>query len=137
MHQETCPNLDRTLSMIRAEGAKAGVVLNPATPVALLEDVLEIVDYVLIMSVNPGFGGQQFIPRTLEKIRKLDRMRETRRLDFAIEIDGGVTLENLPEIVQAGCDWLVAGSSVFHAPDPASAVAAMQRAAASSVPVRV
>jgi ribulose-phosphate 3-epimerase len=137
VHQETCPNLDRTLSMIRAEGAKAGVVLNPATPVALLEDVLEIVDYVLIMSVNPGFGGQQFIPRTLEKIRKLDRMREARSLDFAIEIDGGVTLENLPEIVQAGCDWLVAGSSVFHAPDPAAAVAAMQRAAASSVPVRV
>ena len=115
--------------MIRSEGARAGVVLNPATPVSMLEDVLDVVDHVLIMSVNPGFGGQEFIPRSLDKIRQLNRMRQERRLDFAIEIDGGVSRDNVEEIVRAGCDWLVAGSSVFHSADPAATVKEMQHLA--------
>ncbi len=137
VHQEVCRNLDRTLRMIRDEGAKAGVVLNPATPVSSLDEVLEIVDYVLIMSVNPGFGGQKFIPRTLDKVRKLDRTRADKGLEFAIEIDGGITTANVSEVVSAGCDWIVAGSSIFHTPDPAAAVAEMSRLAQDSAPVRV
>ena len=137
VHQETCPNLDRTLRMIREEGAKAGVVLNPATPVSSLEDVLDIVDFVLFMSVNPGFGGQKFIPRTLDKVRRLDRIRTETGLDFAIEIDGGVTTENVAEVVHAGCDWIVAGSSIFHTPDPAAAAAQLQSIANSAVALRV
>ncbi|MDQ6664654.1 MAG: ribulose-phosphate 3-epimerase [Acidobacteriota bacterium] len=137
VHQEVCRNLDRTLRMIRSEGARAGVALNPATPIAMLEDVLDIVDYVLIMSVNPGFGGQEFIPRSLEKIRQLARIRDQRRLDFAIEIDGGVSRGNVTEIVRAGCDWLVAGSSVFHSADPAATVKEMQQLAAEANAVRV
>jgi len=137
VQQETCPNLDRTLRMIRSEGARAGVVVNPGTPVGLLEDVLEIVDYVLVMSVNPGFGGQEFIPRTLEKVRRLDRLRAEGGLDFAIEIDGGITLDNVAEVVRAGCDWIVAGSAIFHTPDPAAAVEQMRNAAQAAVAVRV
>ncbi len=137
VHQETCPNLDRTLRMIREEGARAGVVLNPATPVGTLEDVLEIVDYVLIMSVNPGFGGQEFIPRSLDKVRKLERIRAQSGLDFAIEIDGGITASNVGEVVAAGCDWIVAGSSIFQSSDPAAAVGEMQRIAEASRAVRV
>ena len=95
VHQEACRHLDRTLRLIQSEGALAGVVLNPATPVAALEDVLDLVDYVLIMSVNPGFGGQHFIPRALDKVRELNQKRQERRLQFPIEIDGGITLENL------------------------------------------
>lgn len=109
VHQEACVHLDRTLRHIRSHGAGAGVVLNPATPIHTLEDVLDLVDHVLIMSVNPGFGGQEFIPRSLDKIRQLSRWRSERRLDFAIEIDGGVSRDNVAEIVKAGCDWLVAG----------------------------
>jgi hypothetical protein len=102
--------------MIREAGAMAGVVLNPATPVAVLEDVLEVADYVLLMSVNPGFGGQKLIPYVLEKVRQLDRMRRAKKLAFPIEIDGGVHRENLAEVVRAGCDWIVTGSAVFHSP---------------------
>ncbi|MGI8988181.1 MAG: ribulose-phosphate 3-epimerase [Bryobacteraceae bacterium] len=137
VHQETCRHLDRTLHMIQSEGARAGVVLNPATPVSMLEDVLDIVDHVLIMSVNPGFGGQEFIPRSLDKIRQLARIRDQRRLDFAIEIDGGVSPGNVTEIVRAGCDWLVAGSAVFHSADPAATVKEMQQLAAEANAVRV
>lgn len=137
VHQETCPHLDRTIRMIRSEGARAGVVLNPATPVGTLEDVLDLVDYVLIMSVNPGFGGQQFIPRSLDKIRALDRERRESGLDFSIEIDGGVTTQNLAEIVRAGCEWVVAGVTVFRAPDPAARVAEMKKIAREAVAVRV
>ncbi|MCC6859526.1 MAG: ribulose-phosphate 3-epimerase [Bryobacterales bacterium] len=137
VHQEACPNLDRTLRMIRDEGARPGVVLNPATPVTLLEDVLALVDYVLIMSVNPGFGGQRFIPRALDKIRRLDGLRSDLGLDFAIEIDGGITTENLAGVVRAGCDWIVAGSSIFHTPDPAAAVAEMRQIAQGAAAVRV
>ena len=104
--------------MIRAEGAMAGVVLNPATPVAVLEDVLEVADYVLLMSVNPGFGGQKLIPYVLEKVRKLDSMRREKKLALPIEIDGGVHQENLAEVVRAGCDWIVTGSAVFHSRGP-------------------
>jgi ribulose-phosphate 3-epimerase len=137
VHQEVCPNLDRTLRMIQSEGALAGVVLNPATPVAMLEDVLDLADYVLIMSVNPGFGGQHFIPRSLEKVRQLDRQRRERGLRLPIEIDGGITLENVQEVVRAGCDWIVTGSSVFHTDDPATAVRQMQQAAQEATAVRV
>lgn len=137
VHYEVCRNLDRTLHMIQDHGAKAGVVINPATPVMLLEDVLEIVDYVLVMSVNPGYGGQRFIPRSLNKVRQLRRVRAERRLEFAIEIDGGVGHDNMEEVAKAGVDWVVAGSSVFHTPDPAEAIRAMQRMAEDATSVRV
>ncbi len=129
VHQEVCPHLDRTLRMIRDEGARAGVVLNPGTPVATLSEVLALVDHVLIMSVNPGFGGQTFIPNALHKIQALARRRKELGLGFAIEIDGGVVVENAAEIVRAGCDWLVAGSSVFHTPDAGAAFQELQRVA--------
>jgi len=137
VHYEVCRNLDRTLHMIQDHGAKAGVVINPATPVMLLEDVLEIVDYVLVISVNPGYGGQRFIPRSLNKVRHLRRLRAERRLEFAIEIDGGVGHDNMEEVAKAGADWVVAGSSVFHTPDPAEAVRAMQRMAEEATSVKV
>lgn len=137
VHQEACRNLDRTLRMIRGHGAGPGVVLNPATPIDTLDDVLDLVDHVLIMSVNPGFGGQEFIPRSLDKIRRLRRWREERRLNFAIEIDGGVSRDNVAEIVKAGCDWLVAGSSVFHSADPAATVKEMQQIAEEAMLVKV
>jgi len=137
VHQEACRHLDRTLRMIHDEGALAGVVINPATPVAMLSEVLEVADYVLIMSVNPGFGGQDFIPRALDKVRELDRERRDRRLQLPIEIDGGITLENLPEVIRAGCDWVVAGTSIFHAPDSAAAVAEMRQVARDATEVRV
>jgi ribulose-phosphate 3-epimerase len=130
VHYEAATHLDRTIRMIQSEGARAGVVLNPATPVGLLEDILYVADYVLVMSVNPGFEGQQFIPNALHKIRRLEQMRRERRLGFAIEIDGGVSRENVAEIVQSGCDWLVAGSAVFHSADPAATVKEMQQMAA-------
>ena len=137
VHQEACRHLDRTLRLIQSEGALAGVVLNPATPVAALDDVLDLVDYVLIMSVNPGFGGQHFIPRALHKVRELNQKRQERRLQFPIEIDGGITLENLPDVVRAGCDWIVTGSSVFHTPDPAATVREMRQTAQDATAVRV
>jgi ribulose-phosphate 3-epimerase len=137
VHQEACPHLDRTLRMIREEGALAGVVINPATPVAMLAEVLDVADYVLVMSVNPGFGGQHFIPRALDKVRELDRERRERHLQLPIEIDGGITLENLPEVIRAGCDWVVTGSSIFHSPDPEATVAAMRQVAREATEVRV
>ena len=111
--------------------------MNPATPVSLLEDVLEVADYVLIMSVNPGFGGQEFIPHALDKVRRLDKMRRDARLALPIEIDGGITKENLADAVRAGCDWIVTGSSVFHTPDPAETVREMFKIAADATAVRV
>jgi ribulose-phosphate 3-epimerase len=137
VHYEVCRNLDRTLHMIRDQGAKAGVVINPATAVGLLENVLEIVDYVLVMSVNPGYGGQKFIPNSLRKVRELARMRAERRLGFAIEIDGGVGTENIAEVARAGVDWVVAGSSVFHTPDAAQAVRDLRRQAEEANFVKV
>jgi ribulose-phosphate 3-epimerase len=133
VHQEVSPHLDRTLRMIQSEGARAGVVLNPATPIATLEHVLDIVDYVLLMSVNPGFGGQKLIPGVLEKARALRAWRERAGLDFAIEMDGGVALDNVGKVAEAGVDWIVAGSCVFGAPDAAAAVVALRQAASMAV----
>ena len=130
VHQEACKHLDRTLRMIRSEGAKAGVVINPATPVDTLEDVLDVADYVLVMSVNPGFGGQQFIPNAIQKVRELAARRKDRGLHFPIEIDGGVTQENLGKIIDAGVEWVVAGSSIFHTVNPPAAFEEMRRSAA-------
>ena len=137
VHYEVCRNLDRTIHMIQDHGAKAGVVINPATATGLLEDVLEIVDYVLVMSVNPGYGGQKFIPNSLRKVRELARMRAERKLNFAIEIDGGVGIDNIAEVAKAGVDWVVAGSSVFHAPDPAQAVRDLRRKAEEAGLIKV
>lgn len=137
VHQEACPHLDRTLRTIQSEGAKAGVVLNPGTPVSTLEDVLDVVDFVLVMSVNPGFGAQRFIPNSLRKVSELARLRKEFGLHYAIEIDGGVSLDNIGEIVRAGCDWLVAGSSVFGSDDPATTVARMQQLARDATAIHV
>src|SRR2546425_4534824 len=137
VQQEACPHLDRTLHMIRSEGAKAGVVINPGTPVVMIEEVLEVADYVLVMSVNPGFGGQEFIPRTLEKVRRLDRKRRDLGIPLPIEIDGGINAENVGEAVRAGCDWIVTGTSIFHTPDPGAAFQNMQAVARDAAPVRV
>ena len=136
VHQEVCPHLDRTLRLIQSEGALAGVVLNPSTPVATLEEVLDVVDYVLVMSVNPGFGGQKFIPNALKKVANLALRRRELGLDFRIEIDGGVEMHNAAEVVRAGCDWLVAGSSIFHTPDPAASFVEMQRVAREAAMVK-
>jgi len=137
VHYEVCRNLDRTLHMIQDHGAKAGVVINPATSVRLLENVLDFVDYVLVMSVNPGYGGQKFIPNTLNKIRDLARIRADRKLGFAIEIDGGVGPENIAQIARAGVDWVVVGTSVFRAPDPAQAMRDMLKTADQALQVKV
>jgi ribulose-phosphate 3-epimerase len=137
VHVEAAHHLDGVLRSIQSEGIPAGVVLNPSTPVSMLEDVLGLVDYVLIMSVNPGFGGQRFIPRALDKIRALDRRRKELGLNFAIEIDGGVNLENLAEIVRAGCDWIVSGASIFKSEDPAATVVRMREIAQNATALRV
>jgi ribulose-phosphate 3-epimerase len=136
VHQEVCPHLDRTLRMIQAEGARAGVVLNPSTPVTTLADVLDVADYVLVMSVNPGFGGQRFIPNALRKVRTLDAWRKERGLQLPIEIDGGISLENLSDAVRAGVDWVVAGATVFHSDDPEATVRQMQQIAREALSVR-
>jgi ribulose-phosphate 3-epimerase len=137
VHQEACRHLHRTLRMIQEEGAQAGVVINPATPVSAIDQVLEVADYVLVMSVNPGFGGQQFIPRTLSKVIELDRRRRQLGLDFPIQIDGGINLSNLADVVRAGCDWIVAGVTVFHSPDPAATIRQMREIARDATLVRV
>lgn len=113
VHQEACIHLDRTLHLIESHNCKPGVVINPATPVDMLEDVLDIVHHVLIMSVNPGFGAQHFIPNSLKKVEALARLRESRGLHFRIEIDGGVALDTVADIVLAGAEILVAGNAVF------------------------
>jgi len=113
VHQEEVVHLNRTIVKIKDLGAKAGVVLNPSTPVSTLTEVLEFVDFVLIMSVNPGFGGQKFIESTLNKVSQLAKMREEMNLSFEIELDGGVTSKNIQKIAAAGCDIFVAGSSIF------------------------
>jgi ribulose-phosphate 3-epimerase len=113
VHQEACIHLHRTLELIRSKGAKPGVVINPATPVHALGEVLGMVDYVLVMSVNPGFGGQKFIPRSLDKIRKLVTMRNANGHHFRIEVDGGVGPDTVGDVVRAGAELLVAGNAVF------------------------
>jgi len=118
VHQEACIHLHRTLDHIRSHGAQAGVVINPATPVQTLEEVLDMVDHVLVMSVNPGFGGQKFIPSTLDKVRKLVMMREARRANFRIEMDGGIAPDTITGAVRAGVEILVAGNAVFGKGSP-------------------
>ena len=113
VHQEACIHLDRTLHLIASHGCKPGVVINPATPVETLTEVLDLVHHVLVMSINPGFGGQKFIPNALNKIAALARLRAERKLDFRIEVDGGVDVETVADIVKAGAELLVAGSAVF------------------------
>ena len=137
VHQEATRHLDRTLHLIQSHGAKAGVVLNPATPIEILSEVLDIADYVLVMSVNPGFGGQKFIPNAVSKIAALNRIRKARGLLFNIQVDGGITLENVANVVRAGCDWVVAGSSVFHSVNPGNAVRDLQQAARAAHTVLV
>ena len=122
VHQEACVHLHRTLQHIRAAGAKAGVSINPATPLCMLDEVLEEADLILIMSVNPGFGGQKMIPSTLHKIEELKRRREELGLSYRIEIDGGVNLDNIAGVAQAGTDIIVAGSAAFGAEDIAGRV---------------
>ena len=136
MHQEACKHLDGTLREIQRAGARAGVVINPATPVSAIDEVLGLADYVLVMSVNPGFGGQQFIPVYSRQGPAAGGHPRERRLAFSIEIDGGITKENIGEAVRAGCDWIVTGSSVFHTPDPAAAVRELRQAASEAHAVR-
>ncbi len=122
VHIEACPHLHRNIEQIKSLGMKASVAINPHTPVDHLQDILQDIDMVCMMSVNPGFGGQSFIPHTLQKIRELKRMITERGLNVKIEIDGGVTLENAHSIIHAGADVLVAGSTVFHAADPRAVI---------------
>jgi ribulose-phosphate 3-epimerase len=126
VHYEACPHLHRTIQQIHDTGAKAGVALNPHTPVSVLEDVLEMTDLVCLMSVNPGFGGQKFIYQTLPKIQKLKEMITNINAKTLIEIDGGVGLQNAEAMLQAGADVLVAGNSVFGAKDPIATVAMLK-----------
>jgi ribulose-phosphate 3-epimerase len=118
VHQETCVHLHRTLELIRSHGANPGVVINPATPVQMLEEVLDMVHHVLVMSVNPGFGGQKFIPASLDKVRKLALMRTAQNAAFRIEIDGGMAEDTIAEAVRAGVEILVAGNAVFGKGNP-------------------
>jgi ribulose-phosphate 3-epimerase len=137
VHQEACVHLDRTLHLIESHGCKPGVVINPATPVHMLDDVLEIVHHVLVMSVNPGFGAQHFIPNSLKKVEALARIRESRGLEFRIEIDGGVALDTVGDIVRAGAEILVAGNAVFsHGDIRENARKLLEAARASMVKAR-
>lgn len=122
VHIETCPHLHRNIQQIKQLGMKAGVAVNPHTPISQLEDIIADIDTVLIMSVNPGFGGQKFIPHTLHKIKQLKQMITAGNHNVLIEIDGGVTAENAAEIIAAGADVLVAGSNVFKSADPKKAI---------------
>jgi ribulose-phosphate 3-epimerase len=126
VHYEACVHLNRTINEIKKLGCRAGVALNPHTPVALLEDILEYADLVLIMSVNPGFGGQKFIPNTYKKIRALKKMSTELNPDLYIEIDGGVDQSNAQQLLQAGANVLVAGNSVFSAPDQLQAISSLK-----------
>jgi len=129
VHQEACRHLNRTLHLIKSHDCLAGVVINPATPVETLSEVLDIVDYILVMSVNPGFGAQQFIPSTLHKMRQLVEIRQRRGLHYRIEVDGGVALETVADVVRAGAEILVAGNAVFGHGDPTKNAEALLKAA--------
>jgi ribulose-phosphate 3-epimerase len=136
VHQEACIHLDRTLHLIASHGCKPGVVLNPATPVEMLTEVLDLVHHVLVMSVNPGFGGQKFISNSLNKIAALARMRADRKLKFRIEVDGGVDLETVADVVKAGAELLVAGNAVFGRGDIRANAAKLLDAARSATLTR-
>lgn len=127
VHIEACPHLHRNIQQIKSLGMQAGVAVNPHTPVESLKDILADIDLVCLMSVNPGFGGQSFIPYTLHKIKQLRKMIDERSLKVKIEIDGGVTLENARSIIDAGADVLVAGNTVFKSADPVATIAALKK----------
>ena len=126
VHIEVCPHLHRNIEQIKSLGMKAGVAINPHTPVSFLSDIIHDIDLVNLMSVNPGFGGQKFIPYTIEKIKQLRKMIDDKGLNIHIEIDGGVTLENAASIVEAGADVLIAGSTVFKSADPIATIAELK-----------
>jgi ribulose-phosphate 3-epimerase len=129
VHQEACRHLNRTLHLVKSHDCLAGVVINPATPVDTLSEVLDIVDYVLVMSVNPGFGAQQFIPSTLHKMRRLADIRRQKGQHFRIEVDGGVALDTVGDVVRAGAEILVAGNAVFGKGDPKNNAETLLKAA--------
>ena len=137
VHQEACRHLNRTLHLIKQHNCRAGVVINPATPVDVLSEVFDIVDYVLVMSVNPGFGGQKFILGSLHKIKKLAEIRAARGYSYRIEVDGGVALDTVADVVRAGAEILVAGNAVFGTGDARVNAAALLDAARSAASVRV
>lgn len=132
VHQEATPHLDRTLHFIREHGRAAGVVINPATPVATLSEILDKVDYVLVMSVNPGFGGQSFIPNAVTKIQQIKDLRSRYNYSYRIEVDGGIGPDTVAQVVRAGAEILVAGTSVFHTPDAGAAIKKLQQIAAEA-----
>jgi ribulose-phosphate 3-epimerase len=129
VHFETCKNLHSNIQQIRSLGMKPAVAINPHTPVEFLQDILEDLYHVLIMTVNPGFGGQSFIPHSLEKVREMKKMIRKTRKEILIEVDGGITLENAPALIQAGADVLVAGSSIFQSKDPKETIRLLKRIA--------
>jgi ribulose-phosphate 3-epimerase len=137
VHQEACRNLNRTLNLIKQHQCRAGVVINPATPVETLCEVLDIVDYVLVMTVNPGFGGQKIIPGTLHKMRKLAEIRAERGYQYRIEVDGGVGMDTVADVVRAGAEIVVAGNAVFGKGDVAVNAAALIEAARSASLLKV
>jgi ribulose-phosphate 3-epimerase len=139
VHQEACVHLDRTLHLISSHGCKPGVVINPATPVHTLDEVLPLVHHVLVMSVNPGFGGQTFIHSSLKKIELLSQIRESRGLQFRIEVDGGVHHDTVASIVRAGAQILVAGSAIFENGNPRESASQLLKSAlaATNQPVQV
>ncbi len=133
VHQESTVHLDRAVELVRSHGCLAGVVINPATPVETLSEILPVVDYVLVMSVNPGFGGQKFIRRTLKKIRHLAELRQKHNLSYRIEVDGGIALDTITEVVQAGAEVLVAGNAVFGRGDIGGNVQTLLQAARAAL----
>jgi len=137
VHQEACRHLNRTLQLIKSHNCLAGAVINPATPVNTLAEVLDLVDYVLVMSVNPGFGGQKFIPGTLHKMRQLSEIRSQRGLAFRIEVDGGVSLDTVGDVVRAGGEILVAGNAVFGSGDPRRNAETLLKAATEATMLKV
>ena len=137
VHQEACRHLDRSLHLIKSHDCQAGVVINPATPVETLTEVLDIVDYVLVMSVNPGFGAQAFIPGSAHKIHQLAEIRTRRGLNYRIEVDGGISLETVAEVVRAGAEILVSGNAIFSQGDPKSNAQRLLKAASEATLQRV
>jgi ribulose-phosphate 3-epimerase len=133
VHQEATRHLNRSLDLVRKHGCQVGVVINPATPVQTLGEVLDMVDYVLVMSVNPGFGGQKFIPGSVEKIRKLATMRNAKGVNFRIEVDGGIALDTVGDVVRAGAEVLVAGNAVFGKGNPKENAARLLKAAHEAI----
>jgi ribulose-phosphate 3-epimerase len=136
VHQEATAHLDRALAMIRELGAEAGAAINPATPAGMLSEVLDKVDTILVMTVNPGFGGQKFIPNSYEKIRQLNQIRARYNASFRIEVDGGVEPENTAELARAGANTFVAGTSIFHTADPAAATRQLKKLATQALSQR-